>query len=357
MSRQTQKFELPGEIEHHLAALSKVYGQNGDRRKQEIIVNAQVRVHEEWTYDNWDGGTYGHALYLRIPEDLYVRAIKKKTELQDEIKSDLNKIHNVSHEFIAEVFFEMEKVKNRDWRRESGVFRRGERLITPTAEKRIWGNKGYRLFLSHKAEVKKKTGALKEALEPFGISSFVAHVDIHPTKEWQHEIENALASMDAFAALLTETFHESHWTDQEVGYALGRGVPLIAVKLGRDPYGFIGKFQALACDWSDAAVELVKLLIKEPRMLNAYISALPDCTNYDDGNLISQILPAIEGLTEEQGAKMASAFNTNGQLSGSYGFTGKWPSKFGDGLPSHLTRLTGRCYVMTPSGEIGILKR
>jgi len=357
MSRQTQKFELPGEIEHHLAALSKVYAQNGERRKQEIIVNAQIRVSGEWTYDNWDGGTYGHALYLTIPEALYVKAIKKKSELQDEIKADLNKIHNVSHEFIAEVFLEMEKVKDRDWRRESGVFQRGERIIAPTAEKRIWGKKGYRVFLSHKAEVKRDTGKLKEKLEPFGISSFVAHVDIHPTKEWQDEIENALTSMDAFVALLTEKFHESHWTDQEVGYALGRGVPLIAVKLGRDPYGFIGKFQALTCDWSDAPTELVKLLIKEPRMLNAYISALPDCSNYDDGNLISQVLPAIEAVTEEQAEKIASAFNTNGQLSGSYGFTGKWSSKFGDGLASHLTRLTGKRYVMTPLGEIGILKR
>ena len=67
--------------------------------------------------------------------------------------------------------------------------------------------------------------------------------------------------MDAFVALLTEGFHDSLWTDQEVGFALSRGVPILAVRLGKDPYGFIGKFQALSCDWADAPKKIVGLLI------------------------------------------------------------------------------------------------
>jgi len=66
--------------------------------------------------------------------------------------------------------------------------------------------------------VKKETAQLKKSLELIGVSAFVAHTDIKPTTHWQEEIENALASMDAFVALLTEKFHESPWTDQEVGY-------------------------------------------------------------------------------------------------------------------------------------------
>jgi hypothetical protein len=50
--------------------------------------------------------------------------------------------------------------------------------------------------------------------------------------------------MDGFVALLTTEFHDSDWTDQEVGYALARRVPIISVRMGRDPYGFLGKFQA-----------------------------------------------------------------------------------------------------------------
>lgn len=73
------------------------------------------------------------------------------------------------------------------------------------------------------------------------MSSFVAYTDIKPTKEWQGEIENALHSMDALAAILMPGFKDSDWTDQEVGVAIGRGVPIIPIMRGLTPYGFIGK--------------------------------------------------------------------------------------------------------------------
>ena len=46
--------------------------------------------------------------------------------------------------------------------------------------------------------------------------------------------------------LLREGFHNSKWTDQEIGYAMGRQLLIIAVRLGEDPYGFIGRFQAIS---------------------------------------------------------------------------------------------------------------
>jgi len=138
--------------------------------------------------------------------------------------------------------------------------------ISEDVIKRIWGDDAtFRLFLSHKAEVKSKVASLQEELGMFGISSFVAHKDIEPTLEWQNEIENALSSMDGFVALMTDKFHESNWTDQEVGFAFARGVPIVAVRLGRDPYGFIGKFQGLTANWGDSATELTKLLSETRR--------------------------------------------------------------------------------------------
>jgi TIR domain len=352
MTDPNPRFELSSNIDHYLATLSKMYAQEGERLKQEIVVNAEVRVHEEWSYDNWNGGTYGHALYLTIPEPLYISIFKNKEAIQKGIKHDLNQLHNVQSEFIEEVFLEMEAVTDRDWRRESGVLHSQGRSVAPSAEQRIWGDSGYRVFLSHKSEVKKETAELKHRLELFGISSFVAHADIHPTREWQDEIENALASMDAFVALLTEKFHESAWTDQEVGYALGCGVPMIAVKLQRDPYGFIGKFQALRSNWNEAPLEIVKILIKQPRMLDAYIGAVRDCTSFDDGNTLSKVFPEIEGLTPRQAEQLMIAFNEDSQLRGSFGFNGAKPSLFGNGLAVHLTRATGETYVVNAQGEI-----
>ncbi len=106
--------------------------------------------------------------------------------------------------------------------------------VSAAATKRIWGEQKYRLFLSHKSEVKAEVADVKKTLQLFGVSCFVAHEDISPTLEWQEEIENALGSMDGFAALMTPQYHDSDWTDQELGFAFARGVPIVGVQTHTD---------------------------------------------------------------------------------------------------------------------------
>lgn len=356
MSTHEHRFRLPAELERYLAALSKLYAHEGKKLPQAIIVNGRTRVHEGWSQDNWNGGRYGHALYLTVPEALYLVSARERGVLQEQIKTDLNKLHNIQNEFIEEVFIDMDALQNKDWRRDSGLLQSRQTAPPAKAAKRIWGGDGYRVFLSHKHRVKKEAARLKASLQQFGVSSFVAHEDIRPTKEWQREIENALNSMDAFVALLTPEFHDSLWTDQEVGFALGRDVPIVALKLGTDPYGFIGKFQALKCEWADAPIELVNLFIKEPRMIDAFIGAAKACKNFDDGNTLAKVLPHIDAMTEQQVEQLVAAFNDNGELKGSFGFNGNRPLHYGDGLAAHLERTTGRKYRVAQSGEIRVAR-
>jgi len=354
MSDHQSNFELPKNIEHYLSALSKICANDGQKEIQKIIVNSHIRIHEEWSFDNWNGGTYGHALYLVLPEPIYLSVVKQKTELQNEIRDKLNALHNIQNEFIGQVFLEMEIAEDDDWRKESGLLLIRKRSISPDTIKRIWENDGYKVFLSHKADLKKDAAILKEKLKKYGISCFVAHKDIHPTQEWQKEIENALFSMDSLLALLSDKFHDSFWTDQEVGFAFGRAVPIISLKLGLDPYGFIGKFQALSCSWENAPQEIVKILIKHELMINAFIKAIQNCQNFDDGNLLAEILPSLDNLSTQQVNDLVIAFNTNGQVNESYGFNGKNPSYYGKGLAYHLSRLTGNNYRLMQSGKIEV---
>jgi TIR domain len=351
MVREKQQFELANNLEHYLAALSKVYQHDGQGLKLEILVNATIRIETNRTFEEWDGmDVFGHALHLTLPQAIYLNCIKWKAKLEEEIHVDFNKIHNVRQEHICQVLFEMENLADRDWRKESGALLSGERTATPEAAERIWGGAGYRLFLSHKTEVKVEAAALKTRLGSFGISCFVAHEDIEPTKEWQDEIENALASMDAFLALMTDKFHDSWWTDQEVGFAFARGVPMIAARMGRDPYGFIGKFQGLSCNWDTAPNGVIKLLIRHDRMLEAYISTVEKCSSFEHGNVLAQALPHIATLTEEQAERFYTAFNINSELRGSFGFNGTYVRAYGRGLAFHLERMTGQQYIMSPDG-------
>ena len=117
--------------------------------------------------------------------------------------------------------------------------------IVKESEANFWKPGHFKLFISHLATFKKTISILKNELENYGISAFVAHEDIEPTKEWQNEIEKGLFSMDALCAILIPGFKESNWTDQEVGVAIGRGVLIIPIRKELDPYGFIGKYQGL----------------------------------------------------------------------------------------------------------------
>ena len=111
-------------------------------------------------------------------------------------------------------------------------------MATPNIAGVLVASAAHRLFAA----------ALQDALLNFGISAFVAHNDIEPARDWQTHIETALSTCDALVALLHPKFHQSNWTDQEIGFAMGRGVPVFSVRFGQDPYGFIGRFQAFAGD-------------------------------------------------------------------------------------------------------------
>lgn len=154
MSDQKRPHELASNIEHYLATLAKLYEREGHRQKLEVLVNSLVRVHEEWSYDNWNGGTFGHAIFLTVPEALYLSVVRKKDEIRKEIASDINEINNVQNESIDEVFIEMEALADRDWRKESGLLTSQIRTVSEDATRRIWGDGGHRVFLSHKSEVR-----------------------------------------------------------------------------------------------------------------------------------------------------------------------------------------------------------
>lgn len=143
--------------------------------------------------------------------------------------------------------------------------------ITPD----FW-EKGYlTAFVSHLARNKKQVSSLKTRLEMWGISSFLAHKDIEPSREWMQEIEKALATMEILIAVVEPGFKESNWTDQEIGYALGRNVDIIPLRVGLDPYGFMGKYQGIQAKNKlpeAVAQEIAKVLLRKPNLRDKLLS-------------------------------------------------------------------------------------
>jgi hypothetical protein len=150
-----------------------------------------------------------------------------------------------------------------------------------TLEATFWEPFHCKLFLSHLSSFKQTAGRLQAVLRKFGITAFVAHVDIEPTREWLDEIEAGLYSMDALAAILMPGFKESNWTDQEVGVAVGRGVLIIPVMRGLKPYGFISKYQGLNAEGKTVSIvaeEIFRILTASPKTRAKMLLCLTETT-------------------------------------------------------------------------------
>lgn len=193
-------------------------------------------------------------------------------------------------------------------------------------EPSFWKNNEARVFLSHLSVNKAETAQLRYYLNRYGISAFVAHEDIEPTKEWQTEIETALATMDALIALLAPGFKESNWCDQEVGVAIGRQVPIISIRQGLDPYGFIGKYQALQGAGKSSiqiAKEIFDIFILMPaigqKITNTLVNDLVNSDSFDQSKRLISLINQSKYITSKHATMMKEAINNNSQVSESWG--------------------------------------
>ncbi|MDP9415859.1 MAG: toll/interleukin-1 receptor domain-containing protein [Pseudomonadota bacterium] len=192
-----------------------------------------------------------------------------------------------------------------------------------------WEDAGFRLFVTHLAKHKSTAHSLKSHLRFYGVDAFVAHDDIRPGKEWQLVIESALHSCDALVGLLHAGFRESDWCDQEVGFALGRGVPVVPIHFDLYPYGFFGSVQAII----NAGTQEIKALARRltlillhdkrtaDRLTEAIVEQLVNAGSFDQANRLSALL-ATEAplLSQEQAHRLREAEKENGQLQGAFDF-------------------------------------
>ncbi len=187
----------------------------------------------------------------------------------------------------------------------------------------------FALFISHCDKDKVLAKNIKNYMVKYGVSSFVAHEDINPSAEWINEIENALFSMDTMLALLTDGFSNSVWTNQEVGFAYGRNIFILSVRLGEDPSGFVGKFQALRPKSNSAeniAKQIVVHLLGHKRtttkMQKSYFHALANTSTFAESEKWAEILPHIAVSTKEATDILISSYNDNPQAYDCYDLNG-----------------------------------
>jgi hypothetical protein len=191
----------------------------------------------------------------------------------------------------------------------------------PPGPATFWTPSSFRLFISHVAAHKGRAEALKVALKPHSISAFVAHSDIEPTAEWLREIEAGLASCDALLALLTPDFHESKWTDQEVGVVFGRGKLILPLRVGQDPYGFVGQFQGLSAKGrklQEIVPDILRILARHTRtrrpFSDALVTALEQSESWDAAKRATSDLELFTSVDSDLRGRIVRAIDDNSEV-------------------------------------------
>jgi hypothetical protein len=129
--------------------------------------------------------------------------------------------------------------------------------------------------------------------------------------------------MEVMLVYLTDDFSDSIWTMQELGYALGKGVPYVCIKLGRrDPPGFISHTQALRGSIDkllDSTPTLAKLLAKalgrQDRTQSALVESFVTSPNWGETTVrFDRMSDVVERLSDAELQSIVEGFRRNDQL-------------------------------------------
>ena len=196
-------------------------------------------------------------------------------------------------------------------------------------------------FISYSTKDKKIAAMIKDALSNLGISSFLAHEDISPSKEWQTEIVNELKSCNIFVPLITDNFKQSEWTDQESGAAFIKGADIIPLSVSLDgklfitPYGFLSKYQALKYtidptvlndfplritrELQSKLVDALKTKSNIVEMVrNCYVNSIVNSKSFADSNNKYQSLDQLKPFNRTQMRMLVFGYVLNNQLKSTY---------------------------------------
>ena len=318
--------------------LCRHYQNKGKTDLRDLLESSRFHFEPGTEYDNWNGGTYGHDVFVFIPEALIdLVDLDDQEHVSKQIRDDLNKVTpEVENEYVRVVYFKL--ADQLDPQYQSAVQFSREPHARPQ-DVGLWNKNSLRLFLSHRDQYKAEAHVLANALEPYGVSVFVAHDAIKPMKEWQEEILNGLMTMEVMLVLLTDDFHKSDWTNQEVGFALGRGIPIVCVKVGTvDPQGFIGIRQALKGSLeciSDVAPRVYHALIseigQEGRLKEILVEAFVSSVSYIDTiDALKRLTETVNHLNDSELTRIIEGYSSNDQLHGCAGIhtRGNWFKRY-----------------------------
>ena len=316
-----EEYTIPKKIQYYRRQIMLRFKANKKPQELlELIETSNIHVYEFESFDNGDAWIITYDIVFFSEEELWVKieTIGKKSDFEDELAKELRETTRMlDNEGINRVYIQLADPTDKNY---IDAIQPNAAELGPSEVNQIWGANQYKLFISHRDTAKNEVHDIARALTNFGIKCFVAHDDITPNAKWQDEIVKALSSMDACLVYITDDF-DSPWTNQEVGFALSRGVEIITIKAGNtDPKGFLSVWQAIhKLKYDNLGKEIVTTLLRKEKsrsLVSAIIRGFERSMYYDDAGLKFELLKLIPNFSEKEISQLVKAYNSNNQIYG-----------------------------------------
>jgi hypothetical protein len=283
----------------------------------DVLESSKASLIQTGGDENWGQSVEFYTLMLEVPITLYVGVDEIRTQLERRICDRLAELTRTAPgNRITEVV--ISPVMSDSLRQTSSDLSQTELEEEPPS---FWQPGCFRLFISHTSANRESAHRLKEALAEYHVAAFVAHDDIEPTKEWEAEIERALRTTDALAAIITSDFIASRWCDQEVGFAFGRQKLVVPLCKDALPHGFLAKVQGCKTQGLTAvmvAEQVFNLLLghnlTSQRMSDAIVDRMFTSRSFASTRQTMKLLERLPRLNEAQLTKLVQASESNSQV-------------------------------------------
>lgn len=183
-----------------------------------------------------------------------------------------------------------------------------------------------RVFLSYHEDEKGDECAqvLRKELAILGIDAIMATHSIMPGTSWAQAIRDHLANSSALVCIASQGYTESPWCQQEIGWAIGHGIPALWVRYDSKEHsvGFLMDKQEVIVTDPSSQAETARaigtwLATQEKTREEAratFIDALAGSSTYQQTRDIVQVLATLDSLTDNEWQQIDAAAVTNRQV-------------------------------------------
>ena len=204
---------IPDDIEGILRTVAQIYAMQGSRREVAILAKSKVEV-EQTDYDNWNGGTYGYRLILRIPAAHYAQIESERGKIEKDICERMEPLlQGFSNASINSVLITLEIENDANWRKNAG------RWLDKVAEESVRiGSREARfdVFISHATEDKESlVRPLATALAQHGFKVWYDEFELKLGDSLSKSIDYGLSNSAYGIVVLSKAFFSKNWTQYE----------------------------------------------------------------------------------------------------------------------------------------------